>query len=148
MHFTGNWRSDIYQHIHGYFIIDTKDELQDSFIKNDSKDTLKEESYYTFIMELHYDEKSVYKTGQSIYIELEGLFREKSNIDDYRFIFRQKDFKIDQYFTLTLRSKDKLIWQGFLTCIFPVDNVILYNVLFAEEKVEDKIENTKMTISI
>lgn len=80
-------------------------------------------------LRLIYSEKSTYKPDVSIDIDFEALYEYDNDQKIHRIIFRQIEFSVSQYFTLTLHSSDKKKWSGYMTCICPVDCIKLYNVV-------------------
>jgi len=140
--FYGKWKSEVYNDatagvgIYGTFVLNIPSVIA-------SCEPFEAE------MSLHYDEKSTYKANETINIILEGLY-DCSKQDNYRIVMRQGDFDISQYFTLTLSSNNKVKWIGYLTCIFPVDMVKLYEVMCESipiSKIEDiNVENISITI--
>jgi len=85
-------------------------------------------------MKLSYDPESAYNTGQTISVTLNGLYNNyKREKKTHRIIMRQINFTVSQYFTLTLSSSDKINWNGYLTCILPVDVVNLLDVVCVQK---------------
>lgn len=118
--FCGKWKSEVYNDatagvgIYGTFILNIPDTI-----------VLCEP--FEADMILYYDGQSKYKPNHTINIILEGIYEAKQ--DNYRIVMRQKEFSVNQYFTLTLLSNNKVKLSGYLTCILPVDMVKLYEVM-------------------
>lgn len=132
MEFTGKWRSEKYSDIFGTFTLISTSSLS------------------IWNMKLVYDSKSSYRPDETIDVTLEGKYKYiKAPNEHHRIILRQKEFAVDQYFTLTLHSVDIINWKGYLTCIFPVDVVQLYEVTCSDStKMEDESEDENDIVSV
>lgn len=124
MKLTGKWNSLMYPKIHGELTLN----CNDTSLNNPVHEK------FTAELLLVYSKISTYKPGSSITVHLEGVY-EFDKI--HRFILRQTEFNVSQYFTMTLNSHDKKEWQGFLTCICPVDCVKITDVK-CQEAIDDK----------
>jgi len=130
MEFNGKWKSNMYSTIHGTFSLNVTDPL-----------------FATCKMNLKYSDNSTYRAGDSIDIDLEGVYREQQEkTENYRVIMRQIDLKMGQYFTLVMSSLDKVKWQGFLTCIFPLDAVKLFDIVMTDYVEKDQDQHITITI--
>jgi len=130
MKLTGKWNSLMYPKIHGEFTLNFNDiSLNNPFYEK-----------FTAELILVYSNSSTYKPGNSITLQLEGVY-EFDKV--HRFILRQDEFNVSQYFTMTLNSHDKKDWNGYLTCICPVDCVKLTDVKCQEDnnKKNDVVED-------
>ena len=127
MDFTGKWKSTLCPKIFGTFTI-----------------IIHDLSFESGEMKLTYDKKSIYNPYNEKNIKLEGLYEWPKNEKQYhRIIMRQKNLTVDQYFTLTLKSVDKISWKGFLACVLPIDAVILSDIVCLEkmDSIKDDINN-------
>jgi len=125
MNFKGNWKSRTYSDICGNFELDVSVSPDPTSLDCTSLDCISSDCE----MKLSYDPNSKYRPGETITIPLEGAYRElKENHANYRIVMRQKELDIDQYFSLTMSSYNSIKWEGYLTCVFPVDLVKLFDV--------------------
>lgn len=141
MKLVGKWKSLMYPDISGDFTLT----CDDPTLNNPFCDQ------FTAELILVYSKTSKYKPGDSITLQLEGVYEFDTVRKIHRFVLRQSKFDVSQYFTLTLNSSNKKQWGGHLTCICPVDCVKLFNVSCedgADKPKNEEIYDETITVTI
>lgn len=120
----GLWQSKIYDNLKGTIFF----ELPDNH-KNGKK--------FECDVILKYDSKGYFKPNQSVTLKMECIYEDQTDKNNgHRFLFREKDLVVKQYFTITCASNDYKKWSGFLACVFPSDVCNLF--LSTEDDVESE----------
>jgi hypothetical protein len=139
MKLSGKWKSLMYPDISGEFTLTCNDmSLSNPFHEQ-----------FTASLDLIYSKTSPYKGGGSTDVPLEGVYEFDNIYKINRFVLRQIEFDVLQYFTLTLNSANNKQWNGYLTCICPVDCVKLTDVKCQEsDDKKDEVVDEEFVVTI
>lgn len=110
MELKGKWKSQLCPEIFGVINIKIPYDYE-----------TKENQDYEVV--INYDLESCFNSGNSVTLEMNGTHEDlKKSNNGFRFLLRNKNFKVEQYFTMTFATNDMKLWSGYLSCIFPCDS--------------------------